>query len=32
MSQIRGIYAAGMSILDENLSLNVNKTIKHSES
>ena len=32
MSQIRGIYAAGMSILDENLSLNVDKTIKHSES
>ena len=31
MSQIRGIYAAGMSILDENLSLNVDKTIKHSE-
>ena len=32
MTQIRGIYAAGMSILDENLSLNVDKTIKHSES
>jgi len=31
MTQIRGIYAAGMSILDENLSLNVNKTIEHSE-
>ena len=31
MTQIRGIYAAGMSILDENLSLNVDKTIKHSE-
>ena len=32
MTQIKGIYAAGMSILDENLSLNVDKTIKHSES
>ena len=32
MTQIRGIYAAGMSILEENLSLNVDKTIKHSES
>ena len=32
MTQIRGIYAAGMSILDKNLSLNVDKTIKHSES
>ena len=32
MTQIRGIYAAGMSIFDENLSLNVDKTIKHSES
>ena len=31
MTQIRGIYAAGMSILDENLGLNVNKTIKHFE-
>jgi len=31
MTQIRGIYAAVMSILDENLSLNVNKTIEHSE-
>ena len=32
MTQIKGIYAAGMSILDENLSLNVDKTVKHSES
>jgi len=32
MTQIRGIYAAGMSVLEENLSLNVDKTIKHSES
>ena len=31
MTQIRGIYAAVMSILDENLSLNVKKTIEHSE-
>jgi 4-hydroxy-tetrahydrodipicolinate synthase len=31
MTQIRGIYAAAMSILDKNLSLNVNKTIEHSE-
>ncbi len=32
MTQIRGIYAAGLSILDKNLTLNVDKTIKHSES
>tara|TARA_Y100000816_G_scaffold238688_1_gene184918 strand:+ start:227 stop:1090 length:864 start_codon:yes stop_codon:yes gene_type:complete len=32
MSQIRGIYAAGVSILDDNLSLDVDRTIKHSES
>ena len=32
MTQIRGIYAAGLAILDENLTLNVDKTIKHSES
>ena len=31
MSKINGIYAAGMSILDNDLSLNVAKTIKHSE-
>ena len=31
MSKIKGIYAATMSILNENLSLNVAKTIKHSE-
>jgi len=31
MSKINGIYAAGMSILDDDLSLNVSKTIKHSE-
>ena len=31
MNQIKGIYAASLSILDENLSLNVNKTIQHAE-
>ena len=31
MSKIKGIYAASMSILDNNLSLNIEKTIKHSE-
>jgi 4-hydroxy-tetrahydrodipicolinate synthase len=31
MSKINGIYAATMSILNEELSLNVAKTIKHSE-
>mgnify|MGYP006125740993 FL=1 len=31
MSKIKGIYAASMSILDSNLSLNIEKTIKHSE-
>jgi len=31
MSKIKGIYAASMSILNKNLSLNVEKTIKHSE-
>ena len=31
MEKIRGIYAAGLSILDENLALNVEKTIKHAE-
>ena len=32
MSKINGIYAAGLSILDENLALDVKKTIKHAES
>ena len=32
MSKIKGIYAAGMSILNNDLSLNVRKTILHSES
>jgi len=31
MNQIKGIYAASMSILDENLRLNVDKTILHAE-
>jgi 4-hydroxy-tetrahydrodipicolinate synthase len=31
MTQIKGIYAAGMSILDKNLSLDINKTIVHAE-
>ena len=31
MSKIKGIYAAGMSVLNEDLSLNVKKTISHSE-
>ena len=31
MSKIKGIYAAGMSVLNNDLSLNVEKTILHSE-
>ena len=31
MSKIKGIYAAGLSILNTDLSLNVEKTILHSE-
>jgi len=31
MNKIRGIYAASLSILDENLSLNIDKTIQHAE-
>jgi len=31
MSKIKGIYAASVSILDDNLSLNVSKTISHAE-
>ena len=31
MSKINGIYAAGVSILDQTLKLDVNKTILHSE-
>ena len=29
MSKINGIYAAGLSVLDDNLALDVKKTIKH---
>jgi len=31
MSKIKGIYAASMSILNKNLSLNIDKTIEHAE-
>ena len=31
MDKIKGIYAASMSILDKNLSLNIDKTISHAE-
>ena len=31
MSKIKGIYAAGMTVLNKDLSLNVDKTILHSE-
>ena len=31
MSEIKGIYAASLSILDSNLALNVKKTINHAE-
>ena len=31
MNKIKGIYAASMSILDENLSLNVDRTVLHAE-
>ena len=32
MSLIKGIYAASLSVINENLSLNIDKTIKHAES
>ena len=32
MNSIKGIYAASMSLLNKDLSLNIEKTIKHSES
>ena len=32
MSKIKGIYAASISILNEDLSLNVEKTLLHAES
>ena len=31
MTEIKGIYAASLSILDENLALNIEKTISHAE-
>ena len=31
MSEINGIYAASVSILDKNLKLDIDKTIKHAE-
>ena len=31
MSKINGIYAAGLSVLDDNLALDVKKTIEHAE-
>ena len=31
MSKIKGIYAASLSLLNENLALNIDKTIRHSE-
>ena len=31
MAEIKGIYAASVSILDDNLALNITKTISHSE-
>ena len=31
MSKIKGIYAASLSILDNNLALDVHKTIQHAE-
>ena len=31
MTKIKGIFAASMSIFDDNLTLNVSRTIKHAE-
>ena len=31
MSLIKGIYAASMSVLNDNLTLNVSKTVEHAE-
>ena len=31
MSKINGIYAASVSVLDKELNLDVDKTIKHAE-
>ena len=32
MKKIKGIYAAGMSVFNDNLSLNIVKTVNHAES
>ena len=31
MNEIKGIYAASVSILDDNLALNIDKTVRHAE-
>ena len=31
MNEIKGIYAATLSVLDSNLALNIEKTISHAE-
>ena len=31
MNKIKGIYAAAVSILNENLSLNIDRTVLHAE-
>ena len=31
MKQIKGIFAAGLSVLDKNLALDIQNTIKHAE-
>ena len=31
MNNIKGIYAASMSVLNQNLTLNIDKTIEHAE-
>ena len=31
MNLINGIYAASMSVFNDNLTLNIDKTIKHAE-
>ena len=31
MNNIKGIYAASMSVFDEDLSLNIEKTVSHAE-
>ena len=31
MKEFKGIYAASVSILNDDLSLNINRTIKHGE-